>query len=77
MEQSAKADQNADTFVFEGVEVRASFHSDSKWHVRTKGVEVVNSHLGTATRILFDPKYHGDTAALIQEILAAQSVRHE
>jgi hypothetical protein len=76
MEQSAEGDQNADTFVFEGVEVKASFRSDSKWHVHTKGVEVVNTHLGTATRILFDPQFHGDTNALIREILAAETSRH-
>lgn len=76
MEQSAKADRNADTFVFEGVEVMVSFHSDSKWHVRTKGVEVVNTHLGTAMRILFDPQYHADVGALIQEVLAAEAARH-
>jgi hypothetical protein len=75
MEQSAQADRDAHTFVFEGVEVKASFHSDSKWHVRTKGVEAVNTHLGTATRILFDPKFHGDTRALIREILAEEASR--
>jgi len=75
MEQSAKAEGDAGTFLFEGVEVKASFHSDSKWHVRTKGVEVVNGHLGTATRILFDPRFHGDTNPLIREIRAAEATR--
>jgi hypothetical protein len=75
MEASAKADRNADTFVFEGVEVKASLRSDSKWHVRTKGVEAVNTHLGTAVRILFDPQYHADASALIHEILAADAAR--
>lgn len=77
MERSAQADRNADTFVFEGVEVKASFRPDSKWHVHTRGVEAVNSHLGTATRMLFDPRFHGDTSALIHEILAADASRDE
>jgi hypothetical protein len=74
-EQSVRSDRNGGTFVFEGVEVRASLHSDAKWHVCTKGVEAVNTHLGTATRILFDPKFHGDTRALIREILAEEASR--
>lgn len=75
MESSAQDDQNRPTFMFEGLEVTASFRSDSKWHVRTKGLEAVNAHLGTATRILFDPRFHGYTGPLIQEILAAEATR--
>ena len=71
--ESAEANQPACTVFFEGIEVEA-FWSDSKWHVRAAGHEAINPHLGEATRILFKPSLHADTASLIQEILASAKV---
>jgi hypothetical protein len=55
-------------FSFEGVDVEA-FSSGGRWHVSSAGCEVTDDHLGTATRILFNPSSHADTGPLIDEIL--------
>ena len=47
-------DPNIGTFVFGEVEVEAR-KSGGKWHLRAAGHEVTADHLGTATRILFNP----------------------
>jgi hypothetical protein len=57
------------TFEFEGHQIQVS-RGDAGWLLFSEGHEVANSHLGTATRILFDPEYHTSTSGLVREILA-------
>ena len=65
---SAEHSRHAATFEFEGIEVQVSRY-DSNWHLYAAGQEAISSHLGEATRILFNPRFHGDTTRLIHEIL--------
>jgi len=60
------------SFLFEGVEVEAQLSEDGQWHLRSAGCEVMEKHLGTATRILFNPSNHASTRSLIDQILAWQ-----
>jgi hypothetical protein len=60
------------SFIFEGVEVEALLSEDGQWHLRSAGCEVMDRHLGTATRILFSPSHHASTRSLIDQILAWQ-----
>lgn len=57
------------TFEFEGHSIQVSRNA-AGWRLYSEGHEVTNSHLGTATRILFDPEYHVSTSSLVREILA-------
>jgi hypothetical protein len=57
------------TFEFEGMAIEVS-RSVAGWELYSAGHTVTNSHLGTATRILFDPEFHTSTSGLVQEILA-------
>jgi hypothetical protein len=60
------------SFSFEGATVEVFQSPDGQWHVRSAGCEVVDPHLGTATRTLFNPRNHANTRALIDEILSWQ-----
>ena len=62
----------AGTFEFEGAAIEVS-RSVAGWQLYSAGHTVTNSHLGTATRILFDPEFHTSTSGLVQEILAWSS----
>jgi hypothetical protein len=60
-------------FSFEGIDVEAFLSGDGDWHLRSAGCEVSGRHLGTATRVLFNPKTHASTRPLIDEILHWQA----
>lgn len=65
------------TFEFEGHYIQVA-RTIAGWRLHSAGHEVTNSHLGTATRILFDPEYHESTSELVRQILAWASANpHE
>ena len=72
----AEAPRPANTFEFEGVEIQVVRYG-SNWHVYAAGQEAISPHLGEATRILFNPRFHGDTTRLIHEILDWWDAAHQ
>ena len=58
----------AEVFTFEGSKVVAWF-DEGKWTLYCRGYSAVGAHLGTTSRILFNPSFHEDTRPLVEAIL--------